>query len=108
MWLLQCAETFVTLVEGCGGTLGRHQRLAQVVRVARMVGPDVLSITIEERCKKIHDQWREAAKKLGMIMYSLQMREEAFMEIACSQNLGADQSASSTVMMAATVPARST
>lgn len=91
MWLMQVAETFVNLVGGCGGALGRHQRLAQVVHVAQIHCPDGLGAHMEDQCEGIADLWRQAARKLDAIVYSLHMRDEAFLDIIRYHRLNTNQ-----------------
>lgn len=91
LWLVQVAENFATL-GGCGGALGRHQRLALVVHVARLTLPDGLGADVEERCEALNDRWRQATRKLDAIVYSLHVRDDAFVDMIrkqASQSLAA-------------------
>lgn len=79
--LLRAAQAFTTLMGGSGGTMGRHQRLSKVVRMARLARPDTFGGAVEQQCKQINDIWRQAVLKLDAIVCSIHMRGVAFVDV---------------------------
>jgi len=102
--LLRAAQAFTALMGGSGGTMGRHQRLSKVVRMARLARPDGLGGDVEEQCKQIHDVWRRSVRKLDAIVCSIHMRGVSFVDVAQGESWGNNYA----VMMAAANATRGT